>query len=105
MALETSYCWQDQKHWHLQVMLPSARDGDSSSSSVAKFFTQGRACECLWAGPACVQREVAKGFNATGRGKCSERWIPDGSFPEASQDHRQDLGWQQGQERGRLQSS
>lgn len=79
MALETSYCWPDLEHWHLQVMLPSTGDGedlagpDGSSSRVPALSTWGRACESLWAGPACVQRETAKGFNAAGRGKgCRE---------------------------------
>lgn len=31
-----------------------------------------------------------------GEENAAERWIPDSSFPEASQDHGQDLGQQQG---------
>ena len=79
MALETSYCWQDLEHQQLQVMLPSTRGGedlagaDGSSSWVPTPSTRGRACESLWAGPACVQRETVEGFNAAGRGKgCRE---------------------------------
>lgn len=53
MALETSYCWQDLEHQHLQVMLPSTGDGedpagaDSSSSQAPALTTQSRACASL----------------------------------------------------------
>lgn len=40
-----------------------------------------------------------------GEEKAAGRWVPTGGFPGVSWEHRQDLGWQQGQEQDQLQSN